>query len=96
MMSAVRRVLAMALLLASLPLWAAAPAAPVPLPDDQLLEFLADWQGADGQWVDPMTFASIDPAKVAAGKTKIPQKPPAPATRANPATRPVSDAGRVL
>ena len=47
------------------------PAAP-----GELLEFLADWQGSDGQWVDPMTFLSIDPAR---------QRAAAPATRPSPA-----------
>lgn len=91
---AIRRFLGVVLLLASLPLWAAAPAAPAQLPDDQLLEFLADWQGPDGNWLDPMTFASVDPAKVAAAKTKTPQKAPAPVTHANPASRPAYQAGR--
>ena len=94
MSPAVRGFLGAALLLASLPLWAAAPAAPALVADDQLLEFLADWQGTDGNWVDPMTFASVDPAKVAAAKTKTLQKAPAPATRANPSSRPAYQTGR--
>ncbi len=58
------------------PLFLIAPGAPhaaSPAPaqkaavDPELLEFLADWQGADGSWVDPMTFARIDPTKVKAG-----------------------------
>ena len=45
--------------------FAAAPAVHhVTAVDPELLEFLADWQGADGNWVDPMTFVRIDPAKV--------------------------------
>ena len=44
--------------------------------DPELLEFLADWQGADGNWVDPMTFARIDPAKV---KAHAPRNAPVPA-----------------
>src|SRR5579859_3541472 len=38
--------------------------------DYQVLDFMADWQGDDGQWADPMTFARIDPAKVKAEATK--------------------------
>ena len=45
--------------------------------DPELLEFLADWQGADGSWVDPMTFTRIDPAK--ARKQSIHSAAPAPA-----------------
>lgn len=50
----------------------------------QILDFMADWQGDDGQWTDPMTFARIDPVKVKAdaakrrGKTATP--PPVPGT----------------
>lgn len=56
-------------LLALLVMSCAAGAAPGPAPkqgpvDPDLLEFLADWQAADGSWVDPMTFSRIDPAKV--------------------------------
>lgn len=63
------------LLIAALPAHAADKSAPA---DAQVLDFIADWQGADGQWVDPMTFARIDPAKVEAdaakrhGKTALP------------------------
>ena len=45
-------------------------------PDTGLLEFLADWQGDDGQWVDPMTFDRIDPAKVSARGPRSHAKPP--------------------
>ena len=62
---------------AAQPLLADTPKTPVASPDPELVEFLADWQGADGRWVDPMTFARIDPAKVADearrhGKTPVP------------------------
>ena len=57
------------------------PAATAPL-----LEFMADWQGDDGQWTDPLTFAQIDPAKVKADDARRHGKPlPAPASKAAPA-----------
>ena len=59
------------------------------LPDPELLEFLVDWQDAAGQWVDPLTFAQIDPAAVAAHDARTHSKPPAAATQAHPA-----DSGR--
>jgi len=43
--------------------------------ESQILDFMADWQGADGQWTDPMTFARIDPAKVKAEAAKRHGKP---------------------
>lgn len=56
------------------------PKTPTPAASDpELLEFLADWQGADGRWVDPMTFARIDPAKVAADEARHHGKTPVPA-----------------
>ena len=69
-------------LLALLVLSCAAGAAPSPAPkqgpvDPDLLEFLADWQAADGSWVDPMTFSRIDPAKV---RADVRDPVPAPAT----------------
>jgi hypothetical protein len=48
--------------------------------DAKVLDFIADWQGADGQWVDPMTFARIDPAKVKAEDARRHGKSPAPAS----------------
>jgi hypothetical protein len=59
------------------------------LPDPELLEFLVDWQDAAGHWVDPLTFAQIDPAAVAAHDARAHSKPPAPATQVHPA-----DSGR--
>ena len=47
----------------------------VPATDAQILDFMADWQGDDGQWTDPMTFARIDPAKVKADAAKRRGKP---------------------
>ncbi len=47
--------------------------------DPMVLDFMADWQGSDGQWVDPMTFARIDPAKVRADDAKRHGKTPIPA-----------------
>lgn len=67
-------------LLLTAPLHAAAKPAPAALAaDPALIEFLADWQGKDGQWVDPLTFADIDPAKVKADAAKRQDKSPAPA-----------------
>lgn len=60
------------------------PAAPAPA--DQLLDFMADWQGDDGQWTDPLTFARIDPAKVKADDARRHGKPlPAAASKPVPA-----------
>ena len=55
--------------------------AATPAPDPAMLEFLADWQGANGDWVDPLTFTRIDPKKAKAAHKSEP-KPPAPATAA--------------
>jgi hypothetical protein len=44
---------------------ASTPVKPQAAVSPELLEFLADWQGSDGNWVDPMTFTHIDPAKLA-------------------------------
>ena len=70
-------------LLLSLPLHAAAKPAPAHAAstraDPALIEFLADWQGKDGQWVDPLTFADIDPAKVKADEAKRHGRSSAPA-----------------
>ena len=38
--------------------------------DAKVLDFMADWQGDDGRWTDPMTFARIDPAKVKADEVR--------------------------
>ena len=48
---------------------------PAPTTDSQILDFMADWQGADGQWTDPMTFVRIDPAKMKAEAAKRHGKP---------------------
>jgi hypothetical protein len=81
--------LALPLFLASGAPFAAAPAAQPAAVDPELLEFLADWQGADGNWVDPMTFARIDPAKIKADDTRHETSPtPAPgAASAAPANQ---------
>lgn len=78
---------------AALPLLADTPKTPTPVagPDPELVEFLADWQGADGRWVDPMTFARIDPAKVAANEARRRGKIPVPAVGTG---TPGSDSGR--
>ena len=47
--------------------------------DPALIEFLADWLGTDGQWVDPLTFADVDPTKVKADAARRHGKSPAPA-----------------
>ena len=62
----------------SLPAWSKDSVPPKPATDDQILDFMADWQGDDGQWTDPMTFARIDPAKVRAEIAKRHGKPAAP------------------
>ncbi|MGE5625321.1 MAG: hypothetical protein ACM3ZT_07220 [Bacillota bacterium] len=69
--------------------WADTPAAPPPatvaspaVTDPDILEFLADWQGDDGQWVDPMTFERLDPVKPSRDPrrhAKTPAIPPVPA-----------------
>lgn len=51
--------------------------------DPELLEFLGSWQSSDGAWVDPMTFARIDPGKLADGQTRQEGKP-APAVKEPP------------
>ena len=56
-----------------------------PIPAGQLLEFMADWQGDDGQWTDPLTFAQIDPAKVKADDARRRQPLPAAASKTAPA-----------
>jgi hypothetical protein len=54
--------------------------------DAKVLDFMADWQGDDGQWTDPMTFARIDPAKVKADTAHHHGKPmPTAASKAAPA-----------
>ena len=58
----------------------------LPTPAAPLLEFMADWQGDDGQWTDPLTFAQIDPAKVKADDSRRHGKPlPSAASKPAPA-----------
>ncbi len=84
--------LALPLFLAASAPSAAAPRAHQPAAvDTDLLEFLADWQGADGNWVDPMTFTRIDPAKVRADDVR---HSPAPAPSAASAAPAVQVGGR--
>lgn len=59
------------------------PVQPPPKVDPELLEFLGSWQGSDGMWVDPMTFARIDPGKLADDKTR-PEGKPMPAVKQPP------------
>lgn len=47
--------------------------------DAGVIDFMADWQDDSGQWVDPMLFARIDPAKVKADDAKRHGKTPLPA-----------------
>lgn len=55
-------------------------------PAGQLMDFMADWQGDDGQWTDPLTFTRIDPAKVNADDARRHGKAlPAPASKPAPA-----------
>ena len=63
------------LCLISLPVLAKNSSPAVPATDAQILDFMADWQGDDGEWTDPMTFARIDPAKVKADAAKRHCKP---------------------
>ncbi|MDE2091297.1 MAG: hypothetical protein KGJ08_05300 [Gammaproteobacteria bacterium] len=49
-----------------------------PQADPELLEFLGSWQSSDGAWVDPMTFARIDPSKLAEDKVRHEGKPMPP------------------
>lgn len=65
------------LCLVSLPAWSKDSAPAKPASEAQILDFMADWQGDDGQWTDPMTFARIDPAKVKAEDAKRHGKPAA-------------------
>lgn len=60
------------------------PAAPPPKADPALLEFLGSWQSSDGTWVDPMTFARIDPEKLTAEHARQTGKPVPPSKKANP------------
>jgi hypothetical protein len=73
------------LLIATLPAQADAALAAIPS-DAKVLDFMADWQGDDGQWTDPMTFARIDPSKVKADEARRHDKPiPAAASKPAPA-----------
>jgi len=103
-MSLARLAIFLALGTAALPLWADAPKSPAPssattpsVADPELVEFLADWQGNDGQWVDPMTFDRIDPAKLGSHDSrrrgKAPVVPPAAGTGSQPTG---SDSRRAL
>ncbi|HEX4301077.1 MAG TPA: hypothetical protein VH327_09415 [Gammaproteobacteria bacterium] len=72
------------LMIAALPVHADSP--PLAASDAKVLDFMADWQGDDGRWVDPMTFARIDPAKVKADDARRHGKPmPAAVSKAAPA-----------
>jgi hypothetical protein len=71
-------------MIAALPVHADSP--PLAASDAKVLDFMADWQGDDGRWVDPMTFARIDPAKVKADDARRHGKPmPAAVSKAAPA-----------
>ena len=85
------------LYIAALPAWAKDSAPVKPATDAQILDFMADWQGDDGQWTDPMTFARIDPAKVQAEAAKRhgkPAVPPPAGTEAPPAGTSMDHAAR--
>lgn len=76
--------LSLPLMIAALPVRADTP--PLAPGDAKVLDFMADWQGDDGQWTDPMTFARIDPAKVKADAARHHGKTmPTAASRAAPA-----------
>jgi hypothetical protein len=78
--------LAIAILLCAAPVFAGEQKTVPPQPkvDPALLEFIGAWQASDGEWVDPMTFARIDPGKLTEekarreGKTIPPAKQPPP------------------
>lgn len=57
---------------------------PPPKADPALLEFLGSWQTQDGKWVDPMTFARIDPGKLAAEHAHHTDKPLPPLKDGHP------------
>lgn len=57
---------------------------PPPKVDPELLEYLGSWEGSDGAWIDPMTFARIDPSKLTQDKTRQEGKAPAPAKQPPP------------
>ena len=78
-----------AVLLVAFPVFAAEqkPAPAPPKADPELLEFLGSWQGSDGKWVDPMTFARIDPGKLAADKARHASKTPPPPAKQPPANQ---------
>ena len=87
----------LAALLGGAAAFASAPktAAPPPKADPALLEFLGSWQTSDGKWVDPMTFARIDPDKLAAEHARHTGKPLPPSKSGNPGgTPPGGDEGR--
>lgn len=67
--------LLLAALLGGASVFAQAPKTPLPKADPALLEFLGSWQTSDGKWVDPMTFARIDPDKLTAERTRHDGKP---------------------
>ncbi|MGH8283265.1 MAG: hypothetical protein ACRESE_05410 [Gammaproteobacteria bacterium] len=52
--------------------------------DPELLEFLGSWQASDGQWVDPLTFARVDPNKLTEDKAHPENKTSPPAKQAPP------------
>lgn len=60
---------------------------PPPKADPALLEFLGSWQASDGKWVDPMTFARIDPERLAAEHARRTDKP-LPPKGSNPGSTP--------
>lgn len=61
------------------------PATPAPTKvDPALLEFLGSWQASDGQWVDPMAFAHVDPSKLAQEKVRPEEQTSPPVKQAPP------------
>lgn len=92
---AVRTSLVLILTLAAGPAFAdAKPVAPAAdaKPDAAVIDFLADWQDDSGQWLDPMMFARIDPAKIKAEDDKRRGKTPLPAPVSRPAPAAASGA----
>ena len=84
-------------LVLTIPAFAGNPKSASPLPpkvDPALLEFIGSWQASDGQWVDPMTFARIDPSKLAEEKARREGKALPPAKETLPDKLPPDDGAR--
>lgn len=54
------------------------PIKPAPKADPELLEFLGSWRGGDGNGIDPLMFAHVDPVKLTKAKHQKADKPVPP------------------